>query len=185
MDKTRTEKDTFGPIQVPADRLWGAQTQRSLQNFAISGERQPRELIRALVQIKRSSAVANHLLGLMDQRKASAIVAAADEVLAGQHDEEFPLVVWQTGSGTQTNMNVNEVLANRASELLGGPRGEGRLIHPNDDVNLGQSSNDVFPTAMHVAAVEAIRKHVRPSVEGLRDTLQRKSDEFRDIVKIG
>ena len=121
--KTRIEKDSFGPVEVPANRLWGAQTQRSLQNFSISGERQPREIIRALTQIKRSSAVVNHLMGLLDDRKASAIIAAADEVLAGRHDDEFPLVVWQTGSGTQTHMNVNEVLANRASELLGGPRG--------------------------------------------------------------
>ena len=182
---TRTEKDTFGPIEVPAQRLWGAQTQRSLQNFAISGERQPREIIRALVQIKRSSAVANHLLGLMDDRKASAIIAAADEVLSGRHDDEFPLVVWQTGSGTQTNMNVNEVLANRASELLGGPRGEGRLIHPNDDVNRSQSSNDVFPTAMHIAAVEGIRNRLMPALARLRDTLAAKAEAFRDIVKIG
>jgi fumarate hydratase class II len=182
---TRTEKDTFGPIDVPAERLWGAQTQRSLQNFDISGERQPREIIRALVQVKRSSAVANHLLGLMDDRKASAIIAAADEVLAGQHGDEFPLVVWQTGSGTQTNMNVNEVLANRATELLGGHRGEGRLIHPNDDVNKSQSSNDVFPTAMHVAAVEAIRNRLMPALMQLRGTLAAKSAAFRDIVKIG
>ena len=183
--KTRTEKDTFGPIEVPAERLWGAQTQRSLQNFDISGERQPTELIRALVQVKRSSAVANHLLGLMDDRKASAIIAAADEVLAGQHADEFPLVVWQTGSGTQTNMNVNEVLANRASELLGGQRGEGRLIHPNDDVNKSQSSNDVFPTAMHVAAVDAIRNRLMPSLMKLKGTMADKSAAFRDIVKIG
>ncbi len=182
---TRTEKDTFGPIEVPSQRLWGAQTQRSLQNFDISGERQPREIIRALVQVKRSSAVANHLLGLMDDRKASAIIAAADEVLAGEHDDEFPLVVWQTGSGTQTNMNVNEVLANRASELLGGPRGEGRLIHPNDDVNRSQSSNDVFPTAMHVAAVDGIRNRLLPSLQKLKGTLAAKSEAFRDIVKIG
>jgi len=182
---TRIENDTFGPIAVPANRLWGAQTQRSLQNFDISGERQPREIIRALVQIKRSSAVVNHLMGLMDDRKASAIIAAADEVLEGKHDEEFPLVVWQTGSGTQTNMNVNEVLANRASELLGGPRGEGRLIHPNDDVNKSQSSNDVFPTAMHVAAVEAIRNRLLPSLMKLRATLAAKSEAFKDIVKIG
>jgi fumarate hydratase, class II len=182
---TRIEKDTFGPIAVPHDRLWGAQTQRSLRNFAISGERQPKEIIRALVQIKRSSAVANHLLGLMDDRKASAIIAAADEVLAGRHDDEFPLVVWQTGSGTQTNMNVNEVLANRASELLGGARGEARLIHPNDDVNRSQSSNDVFPTAMHIAAVEAIRSRVLPALQRLKATLAAKSAAFRDIVKIG
>ncbi|HSH90712.1 MAG TPA: class II fumarate hydratase [Ramlibacter sp.] len=183
--KTRTEKDTFGPIEVPAHRLWGAQTQRSLQNFDISGEKQPRELIRALVQVKRSSAVVNHLLGLLSQDKASAIIAAADEVLEGKHDDEFPLVVWQTGSGTQTNMNVNEVLANRASELLGGPRGEGRLVHPNDDVNKSQSSNDVFPTAMHVAAVDAIRNRVMPSLMKLKATLSAKSAEFKDIVKIG
>jgi fumarate hydratase class II len=174
----RIEKDTFGPIEVPAEHLWGAQTQRSLQNFDISGERQPAEIIRALVQVKRSSAVANHLLGLMDDRKASAIIAAADEVLSGQHGAEFPLVVWQTGSGTQTNMNVNEVLANRASELLGGQRGEERLVHPNDDVNRSQSSNDVFPTAMHVAAVDAIRNRLLPSLAQLRATLAAKSEAF-------
>jgi fumarate hydratase class II len=172
---TRIEHDTFGPIQVPAERLWGAQTQRSLLNFNISGERQPKEIIRALAQIKRSSAVVNHLLGLLDQRKAAAIVAAADEVLAGRHDAEFPLVVWQTGSGTQTNMNLNEVLANRASELLGGGRGDGRLVHPNDDVNMSQSSNDVYPTAMHLAAVDAIRNRLLPSLARLRDTLAAKS----------
>jgi fumarate hydratase, class II len=183
--KTRIEHDTFGPVAVPANRLWGAQTQRSLQNFDISGERQPREIIRALVQIKRSSAVVNHLMGLMDDRKASAIIAAADEVLDGKHDDEFPLVVWQTGSGTQTNMNVNEVLANRASELLGGPRGEGRSIHPNDDVNKSQSSNDVFPTAMHIAAVDAIRQRLLPSLMKLKGTLAAKSEAFKDIVKIG
>ncbi|MRD47328.1 class II fumarate hydratase [Caenimonas koreensis DSM 17982] len=182
---TRIESDTFGPVNVPAHRLWGAQTQRSLQNFDISGERQPRELIRALVQVKRSSAVVNHLLGLLAQDKASAIIAAADEVLGGQHDDEFPLVVWQTGSGTQTNMNVNEVLANRASELLGGKRGQGRLVHPNDDVNMSQSSNDVFPTAMHVAAVDAIRNRLMPSLMQLKATLAAKSGEFKDIVKIG
>ncbi|HVE54661.1 MAG TPA: class II fumarate hydratase [Ramlibacter sp.] len=181
----RIEHDTFGPIEVPADRLWGAQTQRSLQNFDISGERQPKEIIRALAQIKRSSAVVNHLLGLLEQQKAAAIVAAADEVLAGRHDAEFPLVVWQTGSGTQTNMNVNEVLANRASELLGGGRGEGRRVHPNDDVNKSQSSNDVYPTAMHLAAVDAIRNRLLPSLATLRDTLAAKSRDFQDIVKIG
>jgi fumarate hydratase class II len=183
--KTRPERDTFGPVDVPAERLWGAQTQRSLQNFDISGERQPREIIRALVQIKRSSAVVNHLLGLMDDGKASAIIAAADEVLAGRHDEEFPLVVSQTGSGTQTTMNVNAVLATRASELLGGPRGEGRLVHPNDDVNKSQSSNDVYPTAMHVAAVDAIRNRLMSSLLKLTGTLAAKSEAFKDIVKIG
>ncbi|PZO10789.1 MAG: class II fumarate hydratase [Burkholderiales bacterium] len=183
--KTRIEKDTMGEIAVPAQRLWGAQTQRSLQNFDISGERQPRELIRALAQVKRASAVVNHALGLQDEKKTGAIVAAADEVIAGQHEAEFPLVVWQTGSGTQTNMNLNEVLANRASELLGGERGEGRLVHPNDDVNRSQSSNDVFPTAMHVAAVDAITHRLLPSLDLLRNTLAQKAVEFADIVKIG
>jgi fumarate hydratase, class II len=184
MPEYRIERDTFGDIRVPADRLWGAQTQRSLENFRISGERMPLELIRALAKVKRACAVVNRDLGVLDPRKADAVVAAADEVLAGKHDGEFPLVVWQTGSGTQTNMNMNEVLANRASELLGGERGE-RLIHPNDDVNKGQSSNDVFPTAMHVAAVEALHGRLIPSVRKLRDTLDAKSAAFKDIVKIG
>ena len=182
---TRTERDTFGPIEVSADKLWGAQTQRSLQNFDISGEQQPREIIRALAQIKRSSARVNHALGLLDAAKTGAIVAAADEVITGSHPDEFPLVVWQTGSGTQTNMNVNEVLANRASELLGGERGEGRRVHPNDDVNRSQSSNDVFPTAMNVSAVVAIVEKLLPAIEKLRFTLAQKSKDFDDIVKIG
>ena len=182
---TRIERDTMGEVAVPAERLWGAQTQRSLQNFDISGERQSPELIRALAQVKRASAVVNHALGLQDAQKTGAIVAAADEVIAGQHDAEFPLVVWQTGSGTQTNMNLNEVLANRASELLGGSRGEGRLVHPNDDVNRSQSSNDVFPTAMHVAAVDAITHRLLPSLALLRNTLAQKAAELDDIVKIG
>ena len=183
--KTRTELDSFGPIDVPAERLWGAQTQRSLQNFDISGELQPRELITALVQVKRCSARINQALGLQDEAKTRAVVAAADEVIEGRHWDEFPLVVWQTGSGTQTNMNVNEVLANRASELLGGVRGEGRLIHPNDDVNRSQSSNDVFPTAMHVAAVAAITNKLLPAIGKLRATLAQKTIDFEDIVKIG
>ncbi len=181
----RIEHDTFGPIHVPADRLWGAQTQRSLQNFDISGELQPREIIRALAQVKRASATVNHALGLQGDEKTEAIVAAADEVIAGKHSGEFPLVVWQTGSGTQTNMNLNEVLANRASQILGGPVGEGRLVHPNDDVNRSQSSNDVFPTAMHVAAVEALTDRLLPALGKLRATLARKAAEFDDIVKIG
>ena len=185
MTTIRIERDTFGPIEVPADKLWGAQTQRSLQNFDISGERQPRELVLALAQVKRASAAVNHTLGLLDEAKAQAIMDAADEVLSGEHAQEFPLVVWQTGSGTQTNMNMNEVLANRASELLGGERGEGRKVHPNDDVNKSQSSNDVFPTAMHVAAVTAIEKHLLPALMQLRETLALKSREFDDIVKIG
>lgn len=185
MSSTRIERDTFGPIEVPADKLWGAQTQRSLQNFDISGERQAPELIRALAKVKRASAVVNHALGLQDARKTDAIVAAADEVIGGLHVDEFPLVVWQTGSGTQTNMNVNEVLANRASELMGGERGEGRLVHPNDDVNRSQSSNDVFPTAMHVAAVQALAERLLPPLRALRTTLQQKAEAFDDIVKIG
>ncbi len=182
---TRSERDTFGPIDVPANRLWGAQTQRSLQNFDISGERQPVELIRALAQVKRSSAIVNQALGLQDEMKTRAIVAAADEVIAGLHSDEFPLVVWQTGSGTQTNMNVNEVLANRASELLGGERGDARRVHPNDDVNRSQSSNDVFPTAMHVSAVVALTGKLLPALEKLRATLAQKASDFEGIVKIG
>ena len=182
---TRTERDTFGPIEVPAHRLWGAQTQRSLQNFDISGERQPREILHALALVKRASASVNHALGLQDAKKTEAIIAAADEVAAGQHPDEFPLVVWQTGSGTQTNMNMNEVLANRASEILGGERGEGRAVHPNDDVNRSQSSNDVFPTAMHVAAVEALTHRLLPAIAKLRATLEKKATEFDGIVKIG
>ncbi len=185
MDRHRTEKDTFGPILVPSDRLWGAQTQRSLQNFKIGGDRMPAGLIRALAQVKRAVAQVNLDLGVLEKEKARAIIAAADEVIAGKHDAEFPLVVWQTGSGTQSNMNMNEVLANRASEILGGERGEARKIHPNDDVNRGQSSNDVFPTAMHVAAVHALRSQLAPSLKLLRDTLAKKSEEWKGIIKIG
>jgi fumarate hydratase class II len=181
----RTEKDSFGPIEVPADHLWGAQTQRSLLHFAISGETMPLELIYGLAHVKRAAAIVNRNLGLLAADKSQALVDACDEVLAGRHDGEFPLVVWQTGSGTQTNMNVNEVLANRASELLGGERGEARLIHPNDEVNRSQSSNDVFPTAMHVAAVLGICGRLIPAVTGLRDTLFAKSQAFAEIVKIG
>ncbi|MSP63036.1 MAG: class II fumarate hydratase [Myxococcales bacterium] len=181
----RSERDTFGPIQVPADRLWGAQTQRSLENFKISGERMPHALIRALAQVKRAAAQVNLDLGVLSGGKARAIIAAAEEVIDGRHDGEFPLVVWQTGSGTQTNMNMNEVLANRASELLGGVRGEERLVHPNDDVNKGQSSNDVFPTAMSVAAVEAVITRLVPALQKLQGTLHHKSGEFASIVKIG
>jgi fumarate hydratase, class II len=183
--KTRIERDTFGDIEVPADRLWGAQTQRSLQNFRISGERIPLEMIHALARVKRACALVNADLGVLDGKKAKAIVEAADEIIAGQHDMEFPLVVWQTGSGTQTNMNLNEVLANRASELLGGERGQKRLVHPNDDVNKGQSSNDVFPTAMHVAALGALNEKLVPALKRLRDTLSAKSKSFDEIVKIG
>jgi fumarate hydratase class II len=185
MTKIRTERDTFGPIDVPDERLWGAQTQRSLQYFRISTEHMPEELIVALAMVKRACAIANRDLGRLDAAKANAIVQAAEEVIAGLHRDEFRLSIWQTGSGTQTNMNMNEVLANRASELLGGPRGEGRLVHPNDDVNLGQSSNDIFPTAMHVAAAIGIAKRLLPAVRQLRKALEQKSQQFADIVKIG
>jgi fumarate hydratase class II len=185
MTPPRIEKDTFGPIEVPGDRLWGAQTQRSLQNFKISTEKMPLELVRALVLVKKAAALVNVDLKALDPVKGEAIVMAADEVMSGKHPWEFPLAIWQTGSGTQSNMNANEVLANRASEILGGERGEGRKIHPNDDVNKGQSSNDVFPTAMNVAAVEAITREVLPKVRALRDELDRKARAFRSIVKIG
>jgi fumarate hydratase class II len=182
---TRTERDSFGNIDVPSDKLWGAQTQRSLEHFHISSEQMPREIVIALTTVKRACALVNCDLGLLDAHKAAAIVQAAEEVLAGQHPHEFPLSVWQTGSGTQSNMNINEVLANRASELLGGERGAARKVHPNDEVNLGQSSNDVFPTAMHVAAVFGMVQKLLPSLKNLRASLQKKSDEFASIVKIG
>ncbi len=181
----RIEKDSFGPIEVPAERLWGAQTQRSLQFFAISREQMPLELVTALAQVKYACAQANLELGRLPPDKARAIMQAADEVITGQHAEEFPLSVWQTGSGTQSNMNMNEVLANRASEILGGERGQQRKVHANDDVNLGQSSNDIFPTAMHVAACLEIHRHLLPSLAALRGSLQQKCDAFADIIKIG
>jgi fumarate hydratase class II len=182
---TRQERDTFGPIDVHDERLWGAQTQRSLQYFHISSEKMPDEIVTALAEIKRAAALVNLGLGLLKEEKATAIVQAADEVLSGKHVQEFPLSVWQTGSGTQSNMNMNEVIANRASELLGGTRGMARKIHPNDEVNLGQSSNDVFPTAMHVAAASAIVRRLLPALRVLRGTLQQKSESFAAIVKIG
>jgi len=185
MATTRIEKDTFGPIEVPADRLWGAQTQRSLQNFAISGERMPLALLKALAVVKKAAAIVNQDLGTLEPKLADAIVRACDEVVAGQHDDHFPLVVWQTGSGTQSNMNMNEVIANRASELLGGERGEKRLVHPNDHVNRGQSSNDVFPAAMALACTDAVRSRVIPAVRALRDVLAEKSRAHASVVKIG
>ncbi len=181
----REEKDTMGTVQVPATALWGAQTQRSLQNFRISTERMPFALLHALALVKRAAARVNHDLELLDAADAAAIIHAADEVIEGCHETEFPLVIWQTGSGTHTNMNMNEVLANRASELLGGGRGEGRKIHPNDDVNKGQSSNDVFPSAMHVAAVHAIHHQLKPAILMLRRTLAAKAEQFSGVVKIG
>ena len=185
MNGSRQEYDSFGAIDVANERLWGAQTERSLAHFRISSERMPPALIHALAAVKRAAACVNGELGLLTPQIANAIIAAADEVLAGQHAAEFPLSVWQTGSGTQTNMNMNEVLANRASELLGGARGQGRLVHPNDHVNLGQSSNDIFPTAMHVAASTMLEHDLLPALAALRATLAEKSQEFADIVKIG
>ncbi|MCK7449905.1 class II fumarate hydratase [Enterobacter chengduensis] len=185
MTTVRHEKDSMGAIDVPADRLWGAQTQRSLEHFRISTEKMPVSLIQALALTKRAAAKVNQDLGLLAADKATAIINAADEVLAGKHPEEFPLAIWQTGSGTQSNMNMNEVLANRASELLGGVRGMERKVHPNDDVNKSQSSNDVFPTAMHVAAVIAVREQLIPQLNVLKSTLCEKAQAFRDIVKIG
>ncbi len=182
---TRTETDSMGGIEVDAERLWGAQTQRSLRYFRISTERMPPELIAALASVKRACAVVNLELGLLDEKVARAIEAAAGEVLEGLHDDEFPLVVWQTGSGTQTNMNMNEVLANRASEFLGGERGGRRLVHPNDHVNKGQSSNDVFPTAMHVAAAVAAQERLVPALGRLHAQLDDKARQYRDLVKIG
>ncbi len=185
MTTHRSEKDSMGAIDVPADKLWGAQTQRSLEHFRISTEKMPVSLIHALALTKRAAAKVNQDLGLLAAEKAKAIIEAADEVLAGKHPDEFPLAIWQTGSGTQSNMNMNEVLANRASELLGGERGMGRKVHPNDDVNKSQSSNDVFPTAMHVAAVIAVREHLLPQLLVLKKTLNEKAIAFADIVKIG
>ncbi len=181
----REEQDSMGMVKVPATALWGAQTQRSLQNFKISNERMPFALLHALALVKRVTAKVNHDLGLLNTASTTAIIQAADEVIEGLHETEFPLVVWQTGSGTQTNMNMNEVLANRASELLGGERGMARKIHPNDDVNRGQSSNDVFPTAMHVAAMQTIDHQLKPAIRALRQTLTIKVKEFSSVIKIG
>ncbi len=181
----RIESDSMGEIRVPADKYYGAQTARSLKNFKIGGDRFPRELIRALGILKKAAAQTNQELGVLPPEKADLILQAADEVIEGKLDEHFPLVVWQTGSGTQTNMNANEVISNRAIELAGGEIGSKKPIHPNDDVNKGQSSNDTFPTAMHIAAAEQIYHRLLPTVKQLRDTLQAKSDEFAGIIKIG
>ncbi|MBP2304460.1 class II fumarate hydratase [Azospirillum melinis] len=185
MSGVRTETDSFGPIDVPADRYWGAQTQRSLQNFRIGGERMPVPLVRALGIQKRAAAAANMKLGVLDPKLGAAIMEAADEVIEGRLADHFPLVVWQTGSGTQTNMNANEVIANRAIERLGGTMGSKTPIHPNDHVNMGQSSNDSFPTAMHIAAADEIVHSLVPALEHLRTGLDAKADAFQDIVKIG
>ncbi|MDB5033005.1 MAG: fumC [Chlorobi bacterium] len=181
----RIERDTMGEMQVPTDRYYGAQTARSLENFKIGGDRFPRELIRALGILKKAAALTNRELGLLSDEKTGLISRAADEVIDGALDDHFPLVVWQTGSGTQTNMNANEVISNRAIEMAGGEMGSKKPIHPNDDVNKAQSSNDTFPTAMHIAAAERIVRHLIPRIEALRDTLEAKSREFMEIVKIG
>jgi fumarate hydratase, class II len=182
---TRKETDSFGPIEVESTRYWGAQTQRSLQNFKIGRERFPRELIAAFGVLKKAAALVNLDLGLLPEDKCKLITAAADEVIAGKLDDHFPLAVWQTGSGTQTNMNVNEVISNRAIEMAGGEMGSKKPIHPNDDVNKSQSSNDAFPTAMHMAVVDEIKKSLLPKVKSLHDVLAKKSEAFADIVKIG
>jgi fumarate hydratase class II len=185
MAETRTETDSFGPLEVPADRYWGAQTQRSLQNFKIGGERLPAPLIRALGIVKRSAARANARTKTLEQKLADAIAQAAGEVAEGKLDDHFPLVVWQTGSGTQSNMNANEVIGNRAIEILGGVMGSKTPVHPNDHVNQSQSSNDTFPTAMHIAAAEEIHHRLIPALHTLRNALNDKRHAFRDIVKIG
>ncbi|MFB6121423.1 MAG: lyase family protein, partial [Halobacteriaceae archaeon] len=180
----RIEQDSLGEMEVPSDAYWGAQTQRAVENFPISDRRFGRRFVRALGVVKKAAAQANRDLGTVDEETADAIVAAADEVIAGDHDDQFPVDVFQTGSGTSTNMNANEVIANRASEILGEEIGS-RAVHPNDDVNFGQSSNDVIPTAMHVASLEALVKDVEPGLEVLRDELAAKEDEFDDVVKTG
>src|SRR3979409_2565679 len=182
---TRTETDSFGPIEVPADRYWGAQTERSRQNFRIGQDRMPIPIIRALGIVKLAAAETNRELGLLDQRRARAITRAAREVIDGKFDDHFPLVVWQTGSGTQTNMNLNEVIANRANEMLGGELGAKKPVHPNDHVNLSQSSNDSFPTAMHIAAATRILADLIPALEELHRELCKKEEAFAKIVKIG
>jgi fumarate hydratase, class II len=182
---TRTETDSFGPIEVPSDRYWGAQTQRSWQNFRIGKDRMPIEIVHALGIVKLAAAETNHELGLLDARRAGAITRAAREVIDGKLDDNFPLVVWQTGSGTQTNMNVNEVIANRAIELLGGKLGTKAPVHPNDHVNMSQSSNDSFPTAMHIAAARKIIADLIPALTELHRALRQKEKAFSGIVKIG
>jgi len=185
MTATRTESDSFGPLEVLTEKYWGAQTQRSLMNFPIGWETQPVAIVRALGVIKQACAEANKAAGVLDERLADAIIAAAGEVVEGKLDDHFPLVVWQTGSGTQSNMNANEVIANRAIEILGGEVGSKDPVHPNDHCNMGQSSNDTFPTAMHIATAMMVRDVLRPGLEKLLDGLDQKSEEFRDIIKIG
>ncbi|MFB1100563.1 class II fumarate hydratase [Terribacillus sp. JSM ZJ617] len=180
----RIEKDTLGEVKVPADKFWGAQTQRSKENFKIGSERMPERVVKAFAILKRSTAIANQRLGNLAKEKADAIVTVCDDILTGKYDDNFPLVVWQTGSGTQSNMNMNEVVANLATALLK-EKGSEAVVHPNDDVNRSQSSNDTFPTAMHVAGVLAVYEQLLPAVEQLRDTLNKKAETFHNIVKIG
>ena len=185
MTATRTESDSFGPLDVPAEKYWGAQTQRSIMNFPIGWEKQPIAIVRALGVIKKACAQANKASGKLDARLADAIIQAAGEVIEGKFDDNFPLVVWQTGSGTQSNMNSNEVIANRAIEILGGTIGSKDPVHPNDHCNMGQSSNDTFPTAMHIATAMSVRDVLLPGLEKLASGLEAKSEEFKDIIKIG
>ncbi|MBA85800.1 class II fumarate hydratase [Thalassobius sp. S69A] len=185
MTDTRTETDSFGPLEVPSDKYWGAQTQRSIMNFPIGWEKQPVAIVRALGVIKKACAMANKESGKMDAKIADAIIQAAGEVFEGKFDDNFPLVVWQTGSGTQSNMNSNEVIANRAIEILGGVIGAKDPVHPNDHCNMGQSSNDTFPTAMHIAAAMTVRDVLLPGLTKLAEGLEAKSEEFKDIIKIG
>ena len=185
MSQTRTETDSFGPLEVPSDKYWGAQTQRSIMNFPIGWEKQPVAIVRALGVIKKACAMQNKATGKMDAKIADAVIQAAGEVFEGKFDDNFPLVVWQTGSGTQSNMNSNEVIANRAIEILGGVIGSKDPVHPNDHCNMGQSSNDTFPTAMHIAAAMMVRDTLLPGLVKLAEGLEAKSDEFKDIIKIG
>src|SRR5580704_9258706 len=185
MTETRTETDTFGPIEVPADRYWGAQSQRSLKNFAIGWEKQPAPVVRALGIVKRAAAETNMALGRLDPKIGQAIINAAQEVIEGKLDDHFPLAVWQTGSGTQSNMNANEVISNRAIEMLGGVKGSKSPVHPNDHVNMSQSSNDTYPTAMHIASAEEVVHRLIPALQTLRNALNDKAQAWKDIIKIG
>jgi fumarate hydratase class II len=184
-DKPRTETDTMGPVEVPGDKYWGAQAQRSLSNFKIGWEQQPLPIVRALGIVKRAAAETNMALGKLDTTLGEAIVKAADEVIEGKLNDHFPLVVWQTGSGTQSNMNSNEVISNRAIEMLGGEMGSKKPVHPNDHCNMSQSSNDTFPTAMHIAAAEEITHRLLPALTVLHNALNDKAEAWKDIIKIG
>ena len=185
MTTTRVEHDSLGPVNVPADKLWGAQTQRSLEHFSIGDDLMPREMIPAYAIVKKAAALVNHKAGRLGDTQKDLIVRVCDEILAGQHQDQFPLHVWMTGSGTQFNMNVNEVIANRCSQIAGQPLGSQKPVHPNDHVNMSQSSNDSFPTAMNVAAALGVKQRLLPAVQALRDALDAKARSWADIVKIG